>query len=438
MITGIEGIPGSGKSYEAVAFHVLPALQAGRKIITNLPLNIEAFAAIDSNYVNLIEIKHAPSPIKGKWDVSNIVEHPAFQLFEDGHTDKQPDSVFTFGTVWDYYDNWRASDGRGPLYIIDECHVSLPKLGTSSQIVEWFKLHRHYNCDVVLLTQSFRDINQSIAQLVATLIVCRKADILGKTDYYIRKVKAGYRGAVIQQGQRKYKSQYFGLYTSHTQGLSLEESKAQDVSPFIVKFNRIKWIVLAFGIVFLIWAFWPKHNTNAFGHRKVQHVKTNSNYPALLPRSASASVVPLSVASGALSASSAVEQAKTAAVGLNSDKDYSFGPLGDKVVSITGMITSKKASLVVLSVSDGSSQLFTVTSDELERSGYSFELFGYCFGWLKYHDKRRPVLCDAPIMQPGTQDRPITYDSGTRQWSNGTGRPPAGVGLASAMPVVGR
>ncbi len=46
MINGLEGIPGSGKSYEATVYHVLAALQTGRLVITNLPLNVEVFAAI--------------------------------------------------------------------------------------------------------------------------------------------------------------------------------------------------------------------------------------------------------------------------------------------------------------------------------------------------------------------------------------------------------
>jgi len=413
VINGIEGIPGSGKSYEAVAFHVLPALKAGRKVITNLPLNIEAFASIDPAYRDLIQIKEQPSPILGEWDASNIAESPAFQLFEDGHVDKQPESVFTFGSVWDYYNNWRSDDGRGPLFIIDECHVSLPKDETDSAVVEWFKLHRHFNVDVLSITQSFRDINQPIARLVATLIKCRKADILGKKDYYIRKVHAGYRGAVIQTDQRKYQSQFFGLYNSHTQGLSLAEADAQDVSPFIVKFNRIKWVVLAFALIMLVWAFWPRPGQNAFGQKKV--------VPKIHKVAASPPTSPVAPASGPGQLVKSVDK------DLGKDKDLAddFGIFTGHKVSIAGMLSSSPALILVLSISHGNSLLFTATTDELERAGYTFEIFGYCFGVLKYKDKRRPLLCDAPLNGPGAQDRPITFDSGQGRWSNDTGRPGA-------------
>ena len=72
MINGLEGIPGSGKSYEGVVYHVLPALKAGRKVITNLPLNVDAFAAIDPAYRDLIEVRTRPAPCIGEWNAANI------------------------------------------------------------------------------------------------------------------------------------------------------------------------------------------------------------------------------------------------------------------------------------------------------------------------------------------------------------------------------
>lgn len=61
MWVGIEGIPGSGKSYEAVAFHILPALKNGRKVITNLPLEIEQIRIINPDWVNHIEVRGTTS-----------------------------------------------------------------------------------------------------------------------------------------------------------------------------------------------------------------------------------------------------------------------------------------------------------------------------------------------------------------------------------------
>ena len=55
MLYAMIGRPGGGKSYEAVVYHVLPALRKGRKVITNLPLIVEMFAALDESFPDLIE-----------------------------------------------------------------------------------------------------------------------------------------------------------------------------------------------------------------------------------------------------------------------------------------------------------------------------------------------------------------------------------------------
>jgi len=54
MINLLLGQPGGGKSYEAVAFHILPALAQGRKVITNMPLDLEHICSIDTSYRALI------------------------------------------------------------------------------------------------------------------------------------------------------------------------------------------------------------------------------------------------------------------------------------------------------------------------------------------------------------------------------------------------
>lgn len=205
MINGIQGIPGSGKSYEASAFHLLPAINSGRKVITNLPVNIEQLKILCPDNWHLLELRTQAAPTLGVWDASNLAVSPAFQLFDDGKI-VSPANHSPFSSVWCFFSEWKDSNGLGPLYIIDECQVSLPRSGTSKQIQEWFQLHRHYNADVILISQNFRQVDIIITGLLANLIICRKADILGDSSSYIRKVKAGFRGEVIQTDRRKYEA----------------------------------------------------------------------------------------------------------------------------------------------------------------------------------------------------------------------------------------
>lgn len=401
MINALEGIPGSGKSYEAVAYHVLPALRAGRKVITNLPLNIDAFEAIDDSFPDLIEVRTRPAPRIGDWNPTNIAEHEAFMLWPKP-PEPQSENIFTFGTVWDFYSDWRGPNGQGPLYVIDECHVAFPKIGTPDSVVQWFKLHRHFNADVLLMTQSFRDINQPISQLIATLIKCRKADILGRKDSYIRKVHAGYRGAVIQTDERKYKPQYFGLYRSNTQSSGTAEGDVQDVSPMIVQFNRVKWAVLALGFGACIWAFWPKPDTNIWGAR------TAPAKPVSMPQS------PLAAAAAARTVQAqpqaqTVPESQVQAPVPPPVQDPLFG----KMLHMTGDISNARKAHMTFVVSDQGRRVFEITSDDLVDAGYSVKRLANCMVTVKFEGVVRPVTCDAPYMNQGSQDRPVVIDAGS-------------------------
>ncbi|MGQ8877652.1 zonular occludens toxin domain-containing protein [Delftia sp. NA_296.1] len=404
-VNGLEGIPGSGKSYEAVAYHVLPALRAGRKVITNLPLNVDAFAAINPAWRDLIEIRTRPAPRIGDWNAANIAEHEAFRLWTDREPEPQPENIFTFGSVWDYYSTWRGDKDQGPLYVIDECHVALPKIGTPDAVVQWFKLHRHYNAEVLLMTQSFRDINQPIAQLVATMIKCRKADILGNADEYIRKVHAGYRGAVIQTDRRKYESKYFGLYKSNTQSSGSSESKVQDVSPFIVKFRRFTWCFWVLAIAYMVYAFWPQDDTSVWGHKTAPAAK----------KSTAAQPVHVQHAAAAPQAQQAPAQAPQQPAGTSATptapevKDPLFG----KLLHMTGDLRKQGRDQITFVVSSEGRRVFDVTSDDLVQAGYKVHRLAHCMATVTYQSVVRPVTCDAPYTASGRGDKPVVIDTAT-------------------------
>ncbi len=397
MINGLEGIPGSGKSYEAVVYHVLPALQRGRLVITNLPLVVEMFAAVNPDYRDLIELRTRTQPIRGTWDAERVDEKGngnAFELFEDGHTEKPEVKVSLFGHVWDYWSEWKhPKTGQGPLFIIDECHVGMPKLGTDPQVIEWYKLHRHFNADVLLGTQNFRDMNSSIAGLLAILIKVRKADILGKADHYIRKTHGGYRGAVVSTEERKYKPEFFKFYRSHTQGNSVGESAAQDMSPFIVKFNRFKWAVLALAGVSCVWAFWPEPDKP----KAVVKRPAAPQFATTPPTSQNVSRVvadPVGTVTGMVS-----KHASDQPTGVNEFPE----PYGLKGLHVMGQITMKGKTVYVLAVSQNGMQITTVTSSELQEIGYKWKALTDCAASLQWKEKVRALTCDSPQMTVGLQ-----------------------------------
>jgi zona occludens toxin len=430
MFNGLEGIMGSGKSYEATVFHVLAALKSGRKVVTNLPLNVPAFLAIDPGYADLLEIRFRPRPALGTWDATRVDEHGngnAFLLGEISTSDAVarpvslpsllrggPEKVdCVFGGVWDFYDTWRHPDGRGPLFVVDECHNCWPKNGTDTEVVQYIKLHRHFNADILGMTQSFRDINQAIAGVVAMLVKVRKADILGKPDSYIRKVHAGYRGAVIATDERKYQPHFFPLYKSHTQGVSVAESAAQDVTPMLVKFNRWKWAIIALGVVATVYAWWPKAPVVKpqpawlkDTYKKPLSAEQIEQETALLEKAHRGTVKALTAEPPAQGVTTSLATTKPMDAGQPMGTvDALPEPYQTKGLHLTGQVTMGGKTVHVFAVSQNGAALTTVSAVDLERIGYIWNAKTDCAGYLQWMDRVRAITCDSPMLALNQQSR---------------------------------
>lgn len=408
MINGLEGIPGSGKSYEAVVMHVLPSLRAGRRVITNLPLQVALFEALDPAYVGLIELRTRSQPVLGIWDAEGIDDKgngQAFKLADVRHFEAIK-NVPVFGSVWDYYSDWKHPvTGVGPLFIIDEAHLALPVVNTHQEVIEWYKLHRHFNADVLLATQSFRDINQPVARLMAMLIRCRKADILGRKDSYIRKVHAGYRGAVISQEERKYEAQFFGFYKSHTQGNSVAESIATDVAPLSVKLRRFTrgfWgLTLVSAVAFVFW-YTSRDDRETVS---VAAPRVTSSPAASQPRPSGAPATHTAVVASSAAGEKVVEPPD-------------LEPLKDKGVHITGWLKTSKGLLHTFTASGGGARQFTLVTADLVAAGYTFRALGDCMGYLTWETRVRVITCDPPVLATGRDDAPVVMDFNTGKRSD--------------------
>jgi len=131
----IVGKSGSGKGYEVCAFHILVALTQGRKVITNMPLNLKKWAAIDPSFPALIEMRKRALPIRGTWEPTR--EEGAFNLFEDtGRVVQPPATARPFAGVWDYFDTWRHPEtGTGALVFANSPTLVTPALGTPSALI---------------------------------------------------------------------------------------------------------------------------------------------------------------------------------------------------------------------------------------------------------------------------------------------------------------
>lgn len=391
MINLMIGAPGGGKSYEACVYHVLPALQRGRKVITNLPVNLEMFAALDASYRDLLEFRRMPQPVRGTWAAGT--DGPAFKI--EGVPRDQPATTRLFSTVWDYWTDWRSPSGMGPLFVIDECQLSLPKGGIDKHVSEWYSLHRHYNCDVLLLTQAYGRLDPTIRDLVQLLYRVKKAVAFGFSGKYIRKVQDGIRGEVVNTSTRTYEKKYFKLYTSHTQGRSVVEEGASDTRPI-----WMAWPILASAACLA--AFGVFAATGGFAglltpQTKVPGKLSTSPSPDWLGQG---SITPGQRAD--IAASSHSSGAPLASAEPAPSAPAATEPYGAFAIHLTGSLSRANASpRYSFVVSRQGSYLYAVSGGDLEQAGYRYKPLAHCVGELQWGKVRRVVVCDSPQISLG-------------------------------------
>lgn len=223
----ILGRPGGGKSYEATVYHALESLKQGRRVITNLPLNIPMFEQVfGAEFI----AEHLEVRTEAKGPAPNIKANGI--NWKRSPTDKVIRKPFS--TVDCYQDEWRHPDsGIGALFIVDECHFVLPRGSTPIEVSNWYSMHRHHGFDILLISQGYRKINVDIIDMVDLVYFLQKNKMLGDEGSYTRKIKDGVRGAIVNSDTRTYQKEYFKYYKSHTaSNSSVTEAYAQDIKGF--------------------------------------------------------------------------------------------------------------------------------------------------------------------------------------------------------------
>jgi len=376
MINLLVGRPGGGKSFEAVAYHVLPALMQGRKVITNLPLNVDAFARIDASFESLIDLRH---------------ENYKEEVFNQFGV-KETLLVRPFASMRDYADPWRHSvSGAGPLYVIDECHLSLPRGNTRIEVEEWFSLHRHETADVLLIAQSYGKVSRNIIEMVQTCYKVSKNVALGFSSNYTRKVLDGVRGEEVNSSVRKYDKQYFPLYKSHTQGGGSEQA-ASDIKPIWQH-----WSFYGVGLMLVLGIYLfsaGKASLNPFGSAtEKMKVGKPIDYKALSEPTSQPVSQPVRLSDG-----SVLEPYVPVPLdAVQPVPDSAIHPLSNVDLHVVSRVQfSSGRGGYGFVVSQNGQPIFHVSQSELEEMGYTVVALSNCSVRVTYGDFSEFVICDSP------------------------------------------
>lgn len=212
-ITAYTGVPGSGKSYALMAMVILPGLQAGRRVLTNL-------AGIDADKVRQY--------VNGAGELVLFTGEQTLApgFFPDEDTPDAP-SVLK----------------PGDLMVFDEVRISWNPSGKlDPAILKFLRYHRHFvssdgqSTDVVLATQMLTDLHRDYKGCVERNYKFKKMNTLGLNNRYVWNMWEGAvqrRGEQIANGNGSYDPAVFALYSSYIGGVGKEvktDKRSQVVS----------------------------------------------------------------------------------------------------------------------------------------------------------------------------------------------------------------
>lgn len=193
-IVAYVGLPGSGKSYSVVEQQILPAVQAGRTVVTNIPLIPDAWASLG---------------LPGK-----------IEQFDDAVLRADP------ARLADYI-------RPGVVFVWDEVQLCLPQGWRAEDVPdvwkELFSKHRHMadasgnSTQIVFVTQDLANVAKFARSLIEDIFVTTKLTAVGMSKAFRVDVHQGpptgrpfLPNRALRQIMGRYRKEIYSLYRSHT------------------------------------------------------------------------------------------------------------------------------------------------------------------------------------------------------------------------------
>lgn len=257
----LEGLPGAGKSYEAIFRHLLPALTNGRAVVTNIPgidsdkiKSYLGISSIDLVYVNIDEnVQKAVDALQssGRSVPAAALNSCAAKAAQDCINQViKNDALLILDEVQNYW---------------GDAYADLPV-----ESVRLISEHRHHGLDIILLGQDYRDVHQLIRRRIEVLTRLNKLNTLGAPTRYgwINYSLGGGKLAKMRSGFQKYDKAVFDLYQSFTATAKNKTLYTDDRNSLFkgVLFRYVLPLVFAFGIfaVFMVYSmFWGNNRLDA-------------------------------------------------------------------------------------------------------------------------------------------------------------------------------
>lgn len=208
-INTYTGLMGSGKSYECVSSVIVPAVRAGRRVVTNVDgIDSDAIRAYcqDKFSVSLEQLGEVVHCTNDDVPKASFLPHG-----KDVDTFCLPGDIICIDEAWRFWGT--------------DCKL-LPEHKV------FFREHRHFVhpdtkvcCDLVLMVQDITDLHRTLRVVVEVTFRTTKIKTLGWQKTYRVEMWEGYKltakGRVSVQNKR-YDVEIFPLYSSYTGGTGKE------------------------------------------------------------------------------------------------------------------------------------------------------------------------------------------------------------------------
>jgi len=390
MINGLSGRPGSGKSYEAVIRHIMPALVKQRMVVTNIPLNVEWFCSVIGEHCRDLIVQ-----------------------IEGGFHNYGGKRYFSDAEHFLRYQEWRNSDNQGVFFVVDECHLCMPRasvaerVSTQQELKEYLSMHRHYGHDILLLSQNFRKVDRDVVDMIQNCYFTIKKSFLGQDDKYICKVADGVSRNIVATHEREYEPKYFAAYQSHTKSAgAVKEAKSVDIKPWWQ--NKFFYTAGAFAVALVALLGLLSSQIEESKQKKAEILAKNAYAkPAqALPVSPGKTVENTSV----VSPGKTVENISVVSPGKTTDDKNSAQrkkahPLDGLQMHLTATAEDftrqgRFQKIIYVAVSRNGQMLKEITVADLALAGYEWSLLNDCMLEIKYQDVYQDWLfCDSPTQE---------------------------------------
>lgn len=233
-INTYTGLMGSGKSYECVSSVIVPAVKAGRRVVTNVDgIDNDAIRAYcqDKFSVPLEQLGEVVHCTNDDVPKASFLPHG-----EDVDTFCKPGDIICIDEAWRFWGT--------------DC-----KLLSEHKV--FFREHRHFVhpdtkvcSDLVLMVQDITDLHRTLRVVVEVTFRTTKIKTLGWQKTYRVEMWEGYKLTIkgrVSVENKRYDAEIFPLYSSYTGGTGKE---LQVDSRQNVLRNPKLWL-LAVGVVVL-------------------------------------------------------------------------------------------------------------------------------------------------------------------------------------------